>query len=312
MNDGREIGVVVGRFQSPQLHHGHRRLLDHVAQRHQSMLVVVGCCEPRLSLRNPLDYETRRLMVSNAYPRAHVAALLDRRDDSEWSYCLDQIVAGAAGPGVGARLYGSRDSFLETYSGQYPVVRIATAGDWPSATVLRAQIQEPRGSVDFRAGVIYASRMRWATSYQTVDVAVYRDWQPSRQPSVDFLLGRKDRDGGPLRFPGGFVQPPDESLEAAAARELREETGLSAEDVREMEYVGSVKIDDWRYRPEDKDSIVTAFFVADQRSGTPTPGDDLDGVEWVRSDELEGRVVPEHLPLAEMAMKWLRSTAKED
>ena len=78
-------------------------------------------------------------------------------------------------------------------------------------------------------------------------------------------------------LPGGFADPADESYETAAARELQEECG--ALETTPMQYLGSVKIDDWRYRGET-DKILSLLFTATLRSGKPQANDDLEALQW--------------------------------
>ncbi|MFN2459172.1 MAG: NUDIX hydrolase [Candidatus Velthaea sp.] len=76
------------------------------------------------------------------------------------------------------------------------------------------------------------------------------------------LLGRRIAayGGGRLQLPGG--KPNDgEPLEAAALRELEEETGLRAEQAREV----AVQVDDF---PEVGKRYTTHFFLVADASGT--------------------------------------------
>ncbi|AKF04257.1 NUDIX domain-containing protein [Sandaracinus amylolyticus] len=301
---GREtLGVVVARFQSPELHDGHRHLLDVVESRHPRLLVVLGTARTYVpTSKNPLDFATRREMVRGRYPLALVAELPDCRGDAMWSRALDAIVAEHA-PAGDAVLYGSRDSFLRSYSGEHRCEEIDPIEDH-TATALRLEaVTRPATTDDFRRGVIYAATTRPPVVYQTVDVAITDD----RRRRV--LFAKKREDAGALRFLGGFVLPGDDSLEAAARREAIAESG--GLEIGDATYLGSTRVDDWRYRG-GADRITTALFVAPYLLGRATGADDVDENEWVSeldvtSGAIAARLVPEHRRLGEMLAAHLRA-----
>ena len=148
---------------------------------------------------------------------------------------------------------------------------------------------------------------QYDSCYPTVDIAVVK--RDENGNITDLLLGRKNQDGGKNRFPGGFVQPfqeldDEDYLETNACKELAEECGINLE-VGEMNYVGSFRVDDWRYRNE-ANKIVTTLFVCDYRWGTPQADDDLDEVEWFKIEELnKDMIVDTHLPLLKKLLKKL-------
>jgi bifunctional NMN adenylyltransferase/nudix hydrolase len=167
-------------------------------------------------------------------------------------------------------LYGGRDSFINYYSGKCKVEELPPSGEF-SASEIRAAIKEQvTDSIEFRAGVIYAYANTYPKVYPTVDVAVFRN------NKEQILLGKKENDQK-WRLPGGFTDPTDEGFESAAQRELREECGPVA--VTKMEYEGSFRVDDWRYRNEI-DKIITTLFSTDFISGEPKASDDIAEVQW--------------------------------
>lgn len=90
---------------------------------------------------------------------------------------------------------------------------------------------------------------------------------------------------GAWALPGGFVRE-DESLSEAAHRELAEEAGIGADDVRleQLAAYGDVGRDP---RPERVVSV--AWLALGANLPDPTPDTDADRAEWVPIDEAEAR-----------------------
>lgn len=74
-----------------------------------------------------------------------------------------------------------------------------------------------------------------------------------------------------MRFPGGFIDPKDNSYEEAAIREAQEETGLKCKIEK---YIGSFKVKDWRYFGE-VEQVMTTLFLMTRVSGNSAPYDDI-------------------------------------
>ena len=137
---------------------------------------------------------------------------------------------------------------------------------------------------------------RYPTSFQACDnVIVNRE-------AGKILLVMKPKETL-WRFSGGFVDPADTSLEAAAVRERIEELSINLE-VTSPTYVGSFRVADPRY--EDKpDKIMSAIMLSFFIFGRPQASDDLKGgkVQWFTKDYIrrnyKTRVMPAHRPLVE-------------
>ena len=290
-----DIGVIVGRFQVHELHQAHRDLIDYVCDHHEKVVIVLGLSPLPVSTNNPLDFESRKQMLLEAYPDVTVLYIKDMAEDEPWSKRLDALVSDVATPRQSIVLYGGRDSFMEHYHGRFPTQELVQT-TFMSGTAQRKAIarSSTRASADFRAGAIWASQSRFPTVYTTVDIAVL-DEKGER-----VLLGRKP--GETLyRFLGGFADPASETFEQDARREVAEEGGIEVGDVT---YIGSQNIEDWRYRNEP-DGIRTMMFTAKYLHGRPTPGDDIEEVRWFDIEPvgpLTGQIMPLHRPL--MAMLW--------
>lgn len=292
-----DVGVMIGRFQTPELHRGQKQTIDEVFKRHKKVLILIGVSPVRLSRINPLDYVTRELMIKKVYPRAVCLPVKDCSDDVVWSKGVDHIIEAAVGDSS-VTLYGSRDSFIPHYHGRYGVVELPASLDLSGTAARAAASQEVRSEKGYRVGIIYAGWNRFPISYQCVDAIVWR------RDTEQILLGRKKDDPPDLwRFPGGFVDPKDESLEMAAVREAMEETGAGQIALHEPRYLFSMRVEDWRYRKE-RDKIMTAVFSIEYQWGSAKATDDLDQVKWFSHSAIGDAVlVLEHRALWAQAKK---------
>ncbi len=277
-----DVGVIIGRWQVDDLHEAHTALIEEVRDNHKKVIVFVGLSDILGGIVDPLDYPTRAAMLLHHYPDITVLPIKDTGCDEEWSKSLDAAIRTVAPIGT-ALLYGGRDSFVQHYIGQFNTLEL-DALRHPSGTDIRKEVgREVRASSDFRAGVIYSTFNQYPRLNQVVDVAVVREPSGEGRPfsNAHVLLGRKKGDVG-LRFPGGFVNVGDASLEAAARRECREETGVFPETV---EYLGSFPVNDSRMGP--RDGMMSAFFLGHVLAGGRIEsGDDLDHAEWIPVEKL--------------------------
>lgn len=335
-----DVGVLVGRFQVHELHEGHWELLQHVNTRHEKVIVFLGISPLDVSANNPLDFEARKQMILEAFPHFNVLYVPDQPTDDGWSKHLDAQIKTLVAPSQSVVLYGGRDSFIDRYSGKHETQELLQTTHY-SGRAQRKAIARSRAkaSPEFRAGVIWASQNRYPTVYTTVDVAILKadladrepvpaseSWKSCRvcQPRTacdlhkaeaaayfepykqgeprptQLLLGRKANEKL-YRFIGGFSDPRSNSFEDDAKREVREETGLEVGDLR---FLGSLTVDDWRYRAEP-DCIRTMLFTAKYLHGRPEPRDDIEEVKWFNLSDhasLTPQVVPEHRPLMVMLL----------
>lgn len=278
------VGVIIGRFQTPFLHEAHRSLIQRVCDTHKKVIIILGCSPLRGTMKNPLDIEARTKMIREAYPDVIISYIKDCALDEVWSKNLDLIIKDLVTPSEKPILYGSRDSFIPHYKGKYKTLELESDVIM-SATELRMKAYSGVvNNSDFRTGVIWQTANKYPTVYTTVDVAIFNE------DKTKMLLGRKPNEVL-FRFIGGFSDPKSSSFEADARREVMEEAGIELSDVS---YVGSCLIDDWRYRSE-QDKIKTLIFVGKYQSGKPTAGDDIAEISWRHINTLtEKDFVPEH------------------
>ena len=291
-----DVGIIVGRFHVHELHEGHKQIIDSVVSNHDKVIIFLGLSPLRNTIKNPLDFRSRREMLHEQYPDAEVFYIEDVPDDDTWSKKLDDQIRRHTSPNQTVVLYGGRDSFLRSYSGDYET-RELEAQHFVSGTEIRRRVSNAyKATKDYRAGIIFASKNRYPTAYQTVDIAILNE------EGTKLLLGRKPMEKK-WRFIGGFSDPNSNSLEDDAKREVAEETGI---EVGDMKYIGSTKIDDWRYRSE-KDCVKTALFLTKHVFGKPEGGDDIAEVKWFDLATLfKDEVVDSHHPLLRMLQDHLR------
>lgn len=302
------VGVVMARFQCHELHEAHKELIDTVLAEHPKVMIFLGLAPVRGSIRDPLPFQPRKQMLLEAYPHEKypnlsIGYIKDDRSNEDWSKKLDENIKDAIGPLDTVVLYGSRDSFLTSYRGKFDT-RELQATRHVSGTELRAKIaQAPQSNPQFRAGAIWATAQRYPTVYSTLDVVVFN---PADRR---VLLARKPLETG-YRFIGGFVDPKDNSFEEGALRELSEEAGITV-GLAGLRYVGSAKVNDWRYKSNPSEKIMTHLYVGIYVHGCPQADDDIAEVRWFNFDELLSSekavnlLVEEHVPLWEMAKNFI-------
>lgn len=289
-----EVGVIIGRFQCHTLHQGHKDLIKEVFSRHHKLIIILGLSRLRNTVNNPLDFKARQKMILEEFPDVEVLYVEDSASDEVWSKNVDKVIKNNINPGSKVVIYGSRDSFIPHYTGIYTTCELDSSVNY-SATQLRSEVANKyKISADYRAGMIAAAASRFPVCYQTVDVAVL-------DGNGNLLLVRKP-DESKWRFPGGFSDASSNSLEEDAKREVYEETKA---ELSEVKYLGSMLIDDWRYRGE-RDKIKTAFFVGYYQFGRVEASDDVAQAKWIPIKDLDpANIVAEHHPLMEILLKHL-------
>jgi len=266
----KTTGVIVARFQVPDLHEGHRNLIDFVKSRHEKVIIVLGLATFVYTHNNPLDFETRKLMIKQIYPDVDVLYINDTYSDYVWSNKLDSIISTNS-PYDDITLYGSRDSFIKYYHGIYktyeykPKVII-------SGTEIRNKItKETKSTYDYRAGIIKGVTNIPIFAIPTVDL-LFVDSERN-----EILLG-KEKNTDNYRFIGGFVKS-NETLFSAVQRIALTKLSITI-DKHCIRYVDSYVINDWRWKNEKQKITTTLFKIINIKSGNIEPNDNIIEVAW--------------------------------
>lgn len=299
-----DVGVLVGRFQVPSLHDGHHDVLEFVADRHDKVILFLGINGSGQSTRmNPLDFQAREQMIRDFYPEFTILYIEDQASDKYWSQFLDRQIAAQTSASQTVMLYGSRDSFLSHYKGKHPTTELE-AEQKISGTEIRNEVKRnrPKNSQEWREGVVAGAFAKFPVNYVTVDIGIFNENE------TEILLGQKEFETK-WRLPGGFTEATSGSLEEDARREVMQETNLSVTD---PVYVGSYRINDWRYRSE-VDKVMTTLFRCRVQFGKAEGGDDLPRVKWFKLAELdlERDVMPSHHHLVQALTKILTAEEKQ-
>jgi bifunctional NMN adenylyltransferase/nudix hydrolase len=299
----QNVGVVVGRFQVPELHDGHRQLLAYVSKQSDLLVVLVGVSPiDGYAPEHPLTFAQRAQMLGECcYEGMLVLPVMDVPTNQAWSEALDTMLRNMF-PTDDITLYGGRDSFIPKYSGKLPtVIHLPSPEVDASGSTVRAafKIENQRA---FMRGQIYALNSQYPEGLS--DRGHRARARQSRDVGVMEVLLIQRADTGAWCFPGGFVDPTDGTYEQAAKRELSEEVGLMSE--APLEYIGSAYIHDWRYR-SSRDCIMTTFFLSHHTSGfAKLKTDEVTEARYVRIAECRDFVANAHKPLAQMLVKFMQ------
>jgi len=309
-----DAAVLIGRFQP--FHLGHASLLRRALEVGERVVLVLGSAHSSRTPRNPFSAAEREAMIRSTLTESDNRRLLvlGQRDvwcADRWAREVRAAVEGAVSGRIA--LVGYRKDATSVYLGSFP------GWDWVDtgrqgpldATPLRERLlgAEPlpeileglRDAVDvpvleFLAAwgngplrqelseELAATRRdaaNWGDGpFVTVDVLV-------RAADSVLLIRRAKRPGrGLLAMPGGFLMD-GEPREQGALRVLREETGLSLDDLRPAREM----LFSHPGRSQRARIATHAFLFEAFRDGLPDPipGPGVASVSWWKDGELASR-----------------------
>ena len=274
-----------------------------------SIVVVLPVKRYPNSMDSPLDFRTRQMMLNHTFPEITVLPLVDEKYPDIFVKKIEGLVGGIINP-LPSTTFFSDDVTIDLYKlhgGKWPVKDYNASLE---RAIRKTIATNPINSRDFRAGAIYATNRRFPISWMTVDIAITRKF-PKLVDCQNFVGGYgtqlllAQKAGETLwRFPGGFKDRRDKTIEMAVLREAVEEvigkTDKPASDFfTPPRYLGSRNIDDWRYAG-DEDGITTVLYET-EFIGNPDlikASDDIAAVRWENISTITPDIfVPEHIHL---------------
>jgi len=119
-----------------------------------------------------------------------------------------------------------------------------------------------------------------------------------RNAAGEFLLVERGHPPAGWALPGGFVDA-GETLEGAVARELREETGLTARRLTQFHTYSDPA------RDPRHPTVSTVFLV--EAEGTPRAGDDAVNAAFYPGGGLPRPIAFDHARILEDVRRWLET-----
>ena len=113
----KRIGIIVGRFQVPELHPGHLHLIKSALASNDEVHVILGVTKgDKADSRNPLPYEAREIMLLETFPMLfnRIHKIEDIGNWPLWVKALDEMLEPLSKEGE-IYILGSRDSVATKY-----------------------------------------------------------------------------------------------------------------------------------------------------------------------------------------------------
>lgn len=317
--------VYIGRFQP--FHNGHLETVRRALELADKVVVLVGSANRSRSSKNPWTFEERRDMIRVALPE-QVQGRVEIRPLPDVLYDMDEWVANVKANARAAAPEASRIGLIGHYKDDsswylkcFPGWALVEQPNYQglNSTDVRAEMFYPSGLPDVRLQLpvdTLAWLKRWREnkpdvwSWVQAETKGIRDyllaWAPAPYKptfvTVDILVVHQEhmlvirRGGFPgkglLALPGGFLDQ-SECLEAAALRELQEETRMEVAPGILKKCIRGNKVFDHPDRSTRGRTITHAYLADISSLSRPvvTAGDDAREAFWMPiEDFLENSV----------------------
>lgn len=340
-----QTAVVIGRFQI--FHQGHLQLVRQALASAEHVIIVLGSAQQARSPRNPLTWQERRAMIQLCLTETEQQRLIflplrDYYQQELWTLALQQQVGQIqAERGLSVNdvvLLGYNKDFTSDYLHAFAPWQLAEveyfqgidaqalrhilfASDDLAAALAVLQDYVPAACLHYLQAwcqLAYFASLRQEYAYI---LAYQKSWSVAPYPpiftTVDnlvrvnqhvLLIRRAGYPGkGLWAMPGGFVDP-NERLQGAALRELREETGLVVLPETLKAALQDVVVFDHPQRSQRGRTIThTHYFYLDQQHlPEVSANDDAAEAVWIpiqRLPEMEAEFCDDHFQMLNYFLK---------
>lgn len=136
-----KIGIIVGRFQTSQLHDGYKYLLSNAQINYDQYAIILGSSQ-QPNDRNPLPFTVRKKMIEDyVYKKPlFIDEIVDVNNTELWNKKLDLLIQNHIQSIDNIYLIGSRDSFILTYNGCFKTIEIEALDKSINSTIIRQNI----------------------------------------------------------------------------------------------------------------------------------------------------------------------------
>jgi len=247
-----KVGIIIGRFQP--FHNGHKALIDKSLAECEKTIVFIGSANKLPDFQNPFSNEERKELISRCYTehsdRLTLVYLHDKPNREEWTgniYGYLNHIVGDIDPSLATMYTSSKDKEFYEETLLFPVATLDAPGI--SGTSIRSALYKEEGIPKTLPGPV-TTMLRLFTKTQHWDrmkaehdscvsgksrAVLAHAFNNPIEPVVHAVVVQDNkvlvikrnsvRGYGQWAIPGGFLEK-DESTQAGAVRELKEETGV--------------------------------------------------------------------------------------